>query len=69
MTTVNLSNYHEDNDKYVTITVDMDEISGNEVYEVSINEGWYSEKGLNMLIKELQKAKRIYKTRTIKEGD
>jgi len=68
MTTVTLNKYSEECDKNIVIDINMEE--GDSVpFNVAIDSGWYDLQGIGFLIKELQKAKRILKTRQIKEGD
>jgi hypothetical protein len=65
---VNLSTYLEKSDKNISIEIDM-EATDSIPFNISIDDGWYDLQGINSVIKELQKVKRILQTRQIKEGD
>lgn len=67
MAEVIITGFCPETEKPVSITIDTSDAS--ETYNLQIENGWYTEKDLNAIIRELQKAKRIYKTGIIKEGD
>jgi len=70
MAMVELNEYLEDSDIVINLKVDLDCDHSGQAYELDImGEHWLYGKELDQIIRLLQKAKRILKTRTIKEGD
>lgn len=66
MASVTIDDILENSDFYVSINIPMD---GDNYYELVELDQYVTEKELNQLIKLYQTAKRIRKTRIIKEGD
>ena len=68
MAQVVLEDLLEDLNVYIQVTVDFED--DTTPYKLCLpSESWVTERELGTLIKGLQKAKRILKTRHIKEGD
>jgi hypothetical protein len=70
MAMVFINEYLEEADVSINVEIDLNEDAGL-LYELTFLESsqWLSEKDINLIIKLLQKAKRIHKTRIIKEND
>jgi len=72
MANVELNEYLEDSDLILEVKVDFDCEHSGQAYQllfIESGEQWIYGKELDQMIRLLQKAKRILKTRIIKEGD
>ena len=67
MATVTINEYFEGADIVVPVVIDLDD--PDMVYHIEDLGMWLDETNLNKLIKLLNRAKRVRKTRTINEGD
>lgn len=71
MATVKLTEDLEETGMVFTVVIDMDCEHSEQAYEIDFcdNSSWVYGNELDLIIKTLQKAKRIHKTRLIKKGD
>lgn len=70
MANVEINEYLEGSDLIIEVKVDLDCEHSGQAYALNIlPDSWLYGKELDQIIRALQKAKRILKTRHIKEGD
>ena len=70
MANVLLEVYLEDSSNQISVNVDMNCEHSDQAYELNLpQDAWVTGKELDEIIKLLQKAKRVLRTRTLQEGD